>query len=193
MGWWPATWTDSSTTPAAWTTGTRSGATWWPTPTTELLAYAAELGISPSWLQGSRSWDHHFDLPAPLRPEAVALGAVEVDFRFMGRRTRARRAALSLGADVAVGAPTDTVIEVPLAEGRWRAKVVPDALSVSWAQGHPRLGEVAVARLASSGPASGVIVVEPDGDERPGRRPAPVRIGVVVGGALRSPGRRPDG
>ena len=64
----------------------------------ELLACAAELGLSEAWLQGSRTWDTHFDLPAPLRPAAMQLGAVEVDFRFMGRRTRARRSALKLDA-----------------------------------------------------------------------------------------------
>ena len=149
----------------------------------ELLAYAAELGISASWMQGSRGWDHHFDLPAPLRPGAVALGAREVDFRFMGRRTRARRAALALGGDVAVGAPEPAVIEVPLAPGVWRATAVPSGMTVTCGHGHPRLGEVAIARLLSDGQASGVVVVEPE----MGGAGDPVRIGVVVGGSLRPP------
>jgi hypothetical protein len=116
----------------------------------ELLACAAELGLSEAWLQGTRGWDSHFDLPAPLRPAAVALGAVPVDFRFMGRRTRARRAALKLDADRAVGAPTGTVVEVPLPLGDWGVLNAPADVEVGWRTGHPLLTDQPVVTLGSA-------------------------------------------
>jgi len=147
----------------------------------ELVACAAELGISEAWLQGTRGWDQHFDLPAPIRPGAVDLGAIEVDFRFMGRRTRARRAALALGADVAVGAPEGAVIEVPLAPGRWEAAASPPGVTATWADGHPLLGDCPVVRLASDRPVTGVVALRRDGGAE---RVDVVRIGIVVGAAL---------
>lgn len=147
----------------------------------ELLACAAELGVSDAWLQGTRRWDHHFDLPAPLRPGALALGATEVDFRFMARRTRARRAALSLDADVTVGAPAGSIIEVPLPEGPWR---VADAagLTVTSIEGRAVLAGRPVVQVGAPGPRTAVAVVRRAGDD------LAVRIGVVLGGSLRPSG-----
>jgi Protein of unknown function (DUF4031) len=62
----------------------------------ELHAFAAALGIPRSRFQGD-----HYDLPAPLREQAVALGAQEVTARELtgrmagprGDRVRRRRSA----------------------------------------------------------------------------------------------------
>jgi hypothetical protein len=135
----------------------------------ELLACGAELGVSEAWLQGSRRWDHHFDLPAAFRSRALDLGAREVDFRFMGRRTRARRAALALsgdrGSDLAVGAPVGASLEVVLPPGQWEPTRVPEGLAVSWHDGHPLLpgrpvavlGAVSASRGEDVGPVAGVV------------------------------------
>ena len=155
----------------------------------ELLACAAELGIAEAWIQGTRGWDHHFDLPAPLRPRAVELGAAEVDFRFMGRRTRARRAALALGADLAVGAPDPAVIEVPLSPGAWEAVTSPPGVALGWATGHPLLGERPLVRVISPRPVSGVVTLRRDGSDD---RADELRIGVVVGGSLPPRGTPPE-
>ena len=130
----------------------------------ELLAAAAELGASEDWMQGRRGWDSHFDVPAPWRASAIELGAVEVDFRFMALRTRARRAALALPgtATHAVGAPTGAPIEVPLPTGReWRVDQPPDGMTVSWIGPHPLLPGRAVAVLAADGERSGVVRFTP--------------------------------
>jgi hypothetical protein len=151
----------------------------------ELLACAAELGLSEAWLQGSRTWDTHFDLPAPLRPAAMQLGAVEVDFRFMGRRTRARRSALKLDADVAVGAPAGTTVEVPIASGDWRVLSAPDGIRVSWRADHPLLGDRPVAVLHAPGEWRGVVTLaEPAVASGQG---AVARIGAVFAATTRPP------
>jgi hypothetical protein len=50
----------------------------------ELHAFAARLGIPRGAFQGD-----HYDVPAHLRVEAIALGAVPVDSRELVRRIRA--------------------------------------------------------------------------------------------------------
>jgi len=147
----------------------------------ELLACAAELGLSEAWLQGSRSWDTHFDLPAPLRPAAMQLGAVEVDFRFMGRRTRARRSALKLDADLAAGAPAGTAMEVPLPPGDWGVTSVPPGLEVGWRAEHPLLGDGPVVVVGAADERHGVITFAASGGVE-------TRVGVVFAATTRPPG-----
>jgi hypothetical protein len=126
----------------------------------ELMACADALGVSEVWLQGTRGWDAHFDLPAPLRPAALSLGAVDVDYRFMGRRTRARRSALALGADQAVGAPAGVAVEVPLPAGDWRLGHAPDGLDVTWRDDLALLPDRDIAVLAAPGAFAGVVTFE---------------------------------
>jgi Protein of unknown function (DUF4031) len=123
----------------------------------ELLRCADRLGLSEAWLQGTRGWDTHFDLPAPLRPAARELGALEVDFRFMGRRTRARREAMKLGADQAVGAPIGTAVEVPLPPGDWGVLNVPRGVEVGWRAGHPLLADQPVVTLGATDEVAGIV------------------------------------
>ena len=61
----------------------------------ELHAMADQLGIPAQYFQ-DHPWRWHHDLPAPLRPRAVELGAVEVTMHFVGALLRARRAALDV-------------------------------------------------------------------------------------------------
>jgi hypothetical protein len=144
----------------------------------ELVACADELGVSEAWLQGTRGWDSHFDLPAPLRPVARSLGAIDVDFRFMGRRTRARRAALRLGADQAVGAPAGTTVEVPLPAGDWRLPHAAEGLEVAWRSDHALLPDRTVAVLAAPGAFAGIVTFEPASARS---EPAgPRRVAVVL-------------
>jgi len=131
----------------------------------ELLAAAAELGAEEHWMQGRRGWDTHFDVPAPWRDGAVALGAHEVDFRFMALRTRSRRAALALRATHAVGAPTGSSIEVPLPDGRgWHVADAPDGVDVRWRDDHPLLVDRAVAVLTADADRAGVVRFAPAED-----------------------------
>ena len=50
----------------------------------ELHAFADRLGVPRRAFQGD-----HYDIPAQLRDEAIALGAVAVDARVLVRRLRA--------------------------------------------------------------------------------------------------------
>lgn len=50
----------------------------------ELHAFAVELGLELRWFQGD-----HYDIPADVREEALALGAEAVDARELVRRLRA--------------------------------------------------------------------------------------------------------
>ena len=88
----------------------------------------------------------------------MALGAHEVDFRFMALRTRSRRAALALGATQAVGAPTGSPIEVPLpsADG-WTVADAPDGVQVDWRDDHPLFVDRTVAVMTAEGDRSGVV------------------------------------
>lgn len=59
----------------------------------ELHAFADLLGLRRSWYQrkGPTDYRWHYDVTPPKRARAVALGAREVDRRFMGRLMIARR------------------------------------------------------------------------------------------------------
>jgi uncharacterized protein DUF4031 len=61
----------------------------------ELHAMADALGIPTRFFQ-DHPWRWHHDLPAPLRPRAVELGAVEVTMHQVGALLRARKAALAV-------------------------------------------------------------------------------------------------
>ncbi len=156
----------------------------------ELLAAAAELGAAEEWMQGRRGWDTHFDVPAPWRDRAVALGAHEVDFRFMALRTRSRRAAMALGAVPAVGAPTGSTIEVPLPAGEgWRLEDAPDGVRVDWRADHPLLVDRTVAVLTADGDRGGVVTFAGGGAMDEGRIGA-VWSSSTRGGGSSTRGRR---
>ncbi|MGZ4729830.1 MAG: DUF4031 domain-containing protein [Acidimicrobiales bacterium] len=127
----------------------------------ELLAAASELGAAEEWMQGRRGWDTHFDVPAPWREEALAIGAHEVDFRFMALRTRSRRAAMGLAAGQAVGAPAGSAIEVPLPGDGWRVERAPEGVTVAWRDDHPLLVGRRVAVLCADADCGGVVSFAP--------------------------------
>lgn len=56
----------------------------------ELHRMADALGMPRRFFQ-DHPWRWHYDLPAPLRADAVALGAVEVDLAAVGLLLRERR------------------------------------------------------------------------------------------------------
>ncbi len=56
----------------------------------ELHAFADRLGV-PRRLFQDHPWRWHYDLPAPVRADAVRLGAVEVDLHTVGALLRRRR------------------------------------------------------------------------------------------------------
>jgi hypothetical protein len=57
----------------------------------ELHAMAGSLGIPRRFFQ-DHPWRWHYDLPAQLRPDALARGALSVQMHFVGELLRARRA-----------------------------------------------------------------------------------------------------
>ena len=63
----------------------------------ELHEFAARLGMKREWFQHKASRPHqgHYDLPERSRSDAVALGAVGITWRQVGRMMRARREAAS--------------------------------------------------------------------------------------------------
>ncbi len=70
----------------------------------ELHDFAARLGMRREWYQHKRDRPHqgHYDVPERSRAAALALGAVPVSWRELGRMLRRRRA----GGAVASG-PSD--------------------------------------------------------------------------------------
>lgn len=144
----------------------------------ELLACAAHLGLSEAWIQGTRGWDTHFDIPAPMRELARELGAVEVDYRFMGRRTSARRAAGKLGADLAVGSPVGAAIEVPLPAGTWVAVAPPLGIDVAMTTHHSLLVDRSLAVFSGGGEFSGIVTFA-DTESDP-QSPTTFRIAIVL-------------
>jgi hypothetical protein len=66
----------------------------------ELHTMADALGIPRGFFQ-DHPWRWHHDLPAHLRPRAVALGAREVSMHEVGALLRRRRTALSVEEPVA--------------------------------------------------------------------------------------------
>jgi hypothetical protein len=155
----------------------------------ELLSCAEKLGLSEAWLQGTRGWDSHFDLPAPLRPPAQTLGALEVDFRFMGRRTRARRAAMKLDADQAAGAPVGTAMDVPLPPGDWGVLNAPRGVEVGWRADHPLLGDQPVATLGADDEFAGIVTFAEPGVATASGAGAVCRVAVVFTATARPPDR----
>lgn len=49
----------------------------------ELHAFAVQLGLQRAWFQGD-----HYDIPADVRDQAIALGATPVDARELVHRLR---------------------------------------------------------------------------------------------------------
>ncbi|KAB8162939.1 DUF4031 domain-containing protein [Streptomyces sp. 3MP-14] len=68
----------------------------------ELHAFADRLGLRRTWFQrkGPRDYRWHYDITPPKRAQAVKLGAVEVDRRFMGQLMTRRREEERDGAEV---------------------------------------------------------------------------------------------
>ncbi|MGO8873174.1 MAG: DUF4031 domain-containing protein [Acidimicrobiales bacterium] len=66
----------------------------------ELHEFASHLGMKREWFQQRVSRPHqgHYDLPERVRSDALALGAVPVTWRQLGRMMRERRAAVAAGA-----------------------------------------------------------------------------------------------
>lgn len=61
----------------------------------ELLQMATALGVDHKWIQNPGTPREHFDICKSKRKKAIALGAVEVSAREMGRRLREKREATS--------------------------------------------------------------------------------------------------
>ncbi len=61
----------------------------------ELHAFAARLGMRREWFQHKPARPHHahYDVPERARPDVLALGAVAVSWRELGRMVRSRRPA----------------------------------------------------------------------------------------------------
>jgi hypothetical protein len=59
----------------------------------ELHQMADALGIPRRFFQ-DHPWRWHYDVPSHLREQAVALGAAEVELRFVGELLKRRRAAV---------------------------------------------------------------------------------------------------
>lgn len=74
----------------------------------ELHAFAARMGMRREWFQHKEARPHqsHYDLPERARPEALALGAVPVTWRQVGRMMRQRRTARPVGDTGPVGPST---------------------------------------------------------------------------------------
>lgn len=68
----------------------------------ELHTMADEIGMPRRFFQ-DHAWRWHYDLPEPLRREAVRRGAVETDLGGVGRLLRRHRAALGDGGSAASG------------------------------------------------------------------------------------------
>jgi hypothetical protein len=66
----------------------------------ELHDFAARLGMRREWYQHKPSRPHqaHYDLPERRRPDALALGAVPVSWRDLGRMLRRRRGTAGVDA-----------------------------------------------------------------------------------------------
>jgi hypothetical protein len=73
----------------------------------ELHAFAARLGMRREWFQHKADRPHqaHYDLPERSRGDALALGAVAVSWRQVGRMLRQRRGARTIGGTAPSGPP----------------------------------------------------------------------------------------
>ena len=59
----------------------------------ELDAMADQIGVARRWIQEAGSRREHYDVSMAARQRAVALGAIEITQRQLGRLLLARRAA----------------------------------------------------------------------------------------------------
>ena len=59
----------------------------------ELDAMADQIGVARRWIQEAGSRREHYDVSMTARRKAVALGAIEITQRQLGRLLLARRAA----------------------------------------------------------------------------------------------------
>jgi hypothetical protein len=71
----------------------------------ELHAFAAQMGMKREWFQHRVGRPHqaHYDLPERARHRALALGAVPVTWRQVGRMMRERRTGQALAAETPLG------------------------------------------------------------------------------------------
>lgn len=61
--------------------------------TEELLEMADEIGVRRKWIQKAGTGGEHFDISLGKRAAAIAVGAVEISERELGRMVRDRRIA----------------------------------------------------------------------------------------------------
>ncbi|WP_455833727.1 DUF4031 domain-containing protein [Pseudarthrobacter siccitolerans] len=61
--------------------------------TEELVAFAASIGLQAKYIQYPGTWKEHFDVTEPKRRQAVAKGAVEVNYHDHVRKMGERRMA----------------------------------------------------------------------------------------------------
>jgi hypothetical protein len=82
----------------------------------ELHAFAARLGMRREWFQHKASRPHqaHYDLPERARGEALALGAVPISWRRLGRMLRDRRQGGTVGAARAGRSPDPPRHDAPV-------------------------------------------------------------------------------
>lgn len=59
--------------------------------TDELLRMADRIGVERRWLQDAGTTDEHFDICKAMRARAVKAGAVEISWRDLALKLRARR------------------------------------------------------------------------------------------------------
>lgn len=73
----------------------------------ELHAFAARMGMRREWFQHRPHRPHqaHYDVPDRARREALALGAVPVSWRAVGRMMRQRRRRSPQGGGAGAGPP----------------------------------------------------------------------------------------
>jgi hypothetical protein len=71
----------------------------------ELHAFAARMGMRREWFQckAGRPYHAHYDLPERSRGDALALGAVAVTWRQVGRMMRERRSDALEGSTASAG------------------------------------------------------------------------------------------
>ena len=61
--------------------------------TEELLAMADAIGVPRRWIQNAGTIREHFDVCKAKRAAAIARGAIQITFRELAEKTRARKAA----------------------------------------------------------------------------------------------------
>lgn len=61
--------------------------------TEELVSFATSIGLQAKYIQYPGTWKEHFDVTEPKRKQAIAKGAVEVNYREHVRKMGERRMA----------------------------------------------------------------------------------------------------